>query len=261
MSTAAKQQFETVTEQPGQGASRLQLEMMAARYGWAQRHSVGKDVLEVACGTGTGLGALALVARSVEASDIDHSNLRAAQHHYASDNNVHIQYADAGQLPYPDGSFETVLLFEAIYYLPDAARFLAEAKRVLGPGGRLLIATVNREWAGFNPSPFSVRYFSAAELRAELYEAGFHVTMRAGFAEDDSLAARVIRAIRKLAVTLDLVPRTMRGKALLKRMFYGELQPIPGRLDLREFPLPRFEEINAATDLSRFRVLYAEAIR
>ena len=208
MSTAAtERQFQSVTEQQGQHASSLQLEMMAARYAWACSRSLGKDVLEVACGSGTGLGALAAVARTVEASDVDHANLRAAERHYGQHSNIHIQYADALQLPYPDASFDTVLLFEAIYYLGNAKRFFDEARRVLRPEGRLLVATVNREWTGFNASPFSIRYYSASELEAELKLSGFRTSLQVGFPEQNGLLATLVGAIRKAAIALHMVPR------------------------------------------------------
>ena len=256
---ATERQFQSVTEQPGQHASRLQLEMMAARYAWARSRSIGKDVLEVACGSGTGLAALAAVARTVEASDVDHTNLRAAQQHYGQHSNIHIQYADALQLPYPDASFDTVLLFEAIYYLGSAKRFFDEALRVLRPGGRLLVATVNREWTGFNASPLSIRYYSASDLEAELRLAGFRTSLQVGFPEQGGLLATLVRAIRRAAVALNIVPRTMAGKARLKRIFYGQLEPIPAQLDLRQFTIAPFESVTTSTDLTRFRVLYAEA--
>jgi SAM-dependent methyltransferase len=259
MSVAVARQYATVTEQPGQLASRLQLEMMAARYAWAQGHCVYKDVLEVACGSGPGLGALSEVARRVEAGDIDRANLEAAARTYASDSKVRIQLLDAQRLPYPDASFDTILLFEAIYYLPDPGRFFAEARRVLRPGGSLLIATVNREWSGFNASPFHVRYYSAAELRERLVAAEFAVDLQAGFPETLGALSQLTSMVRRIAVSLGLLPRTMAGKAFLKRLFYGTLEPIPARLDLRSFPSPRFTAIDAGADLSSLRVIYARA--
>ena len=50
---------------------------------------------------------------------------------------------DAERLPFPDGSFDTVLGAEMIYYLNNPESFLTEAYRVLRPGGRLLLSSAN----------------------------------------------------------------------------------------------------------------------
>lgn len=258
MSATAAASYFTVTEQPGQAASRLQLEMMAARYAWAARYASGADVLEAACGSGTGLGILAAAARRVDAGDIDQANLEAARRTWADQPRIHLRHFDAMELPYENARFDVVLLFEAIYYLESPERFFAAAHRALRPGGYLLITTVNPEWSGFNPSPRHTRYLAASELAASLEACGFAVEVKAGFAEQDTLASRAIGLIRRAAVACGLVPRTMAGKRFLKRIFYGRLEPIPARLDPRRFSLSPPSPLPSG-GLSRFRVLYAAA--
>ncbi|MCP2014941.1 SAM-dependent methyltransferase [Deinococcus sp. HSC-46F16] len=51
----------------------------------------------------------------------------------------------AEQLPFPDTSFDTVLLVRVLAHLHDPARALAEARRVLRPGGQLVVAAQG-EW-------------------------------------------------------------------------------------------------------------------
>jgi SAM-dependent methyltransferase len=249
--------FSLVSERPGQKASALQLRMLAARYHWAARHAAGADVLEAACGAGMGLPVLAAAARSVTAGDLDPRLLAEARAAAAGDPRITVRALDAQQLPFPAASFDQVLLFEALYYLPRAEQFLAEAHRVLRPGGCLRIVTVNREWSGFNPSPHAARYFSAGELRAALAAAGFGVTIEAAFPEQRSARAALVGALRQLAVRLRLIPRTMAGKTLLKRLFMGRLSPIPERLEAAAGP----ESLTPAeqADLTRYRVLYATA--
>src|SRR5262249_14924117 len=105
---------------------------------------------------------------------------------------------------------------------------IAEAKRVLRPGGRLIICTVNCAWSDFNPSPFSIRYFSAVELASLLGERGFSVELLGAFpVERSSLRSAVLSAVKRAAVKLGLIPKTMTGKQLLKRIFFGRLAPIP----------------------------------
>ena len=259
--TAARS-FVTVTERPGQAASGIQLEMLAARYAWAASSASGKDVLEAGCGAGLGLPILARAARSVHAGDIDADNLRAAVTACAEESDIQLHRFPAEQLPFPDESFDLVLLFEAIYYLPYAPRFFKEAYRVLRPGGSLLIVTVNPAWTGFNPSPFSVHYFSAGELLAALEQANFATRVRGAFPENVGWMAAAIGWSRRAAVALNLVPRTMRGKALLKRMFYGRLNPLPRRLAESSGIAPALEELDGTSaTLSSYRVLYAQATK
>jgi len=246
--------YSTVTEQPRQRATRGQLDMMATRYGWAARHAAGNDVLEAACGAGLGLGCLARTAVSVEAGDIDESNVRAAEAIYGGCSKIRVRKFDAGQLPYPDREFDLLLMLEAIYYLSDARAFLNEARRVLRRPGTLLISSVNAAWRGFNPSPGSTRYLMAQELREELGSAGFRVRLFTGYPD---LTPRAVAIIRRTAVKFGVVPRTMNGKIFLKRIFYGPVQSIPEQIEGTSTEL--FVPVHSGMDLTRYRVLYAEA--
>lgn len=257
MNAAHARSYLSVTEQPGQPASRIQLEMLEARYAWAADQASGKDVLEAGCGAGMGLPVLADVARSVQAGDVDTENLRAARVVCAKRSNITLGKFHAEELPFPDKSFDLALLFEAIYYLPDVRRFFKETQRVLRPGGALLIVTVNPEWSGFNPSPLKTRYWSAADLRTALREGGFAARVQGAFPETTGCTAAAIGWVRRAAVGLNLVPRTMQGKALLKRIFYGSLRGVPSRLGASS-QRPRLEELDAAGS-RRYRVLYATA--
>ena len=258
MKAVQQPDYSTVTEQPGQRATRLQLAMMATRYGWAASHAAGKDVLEAACGAGIGLGWLARTARHVEAGDLDQKNLQLAREATAGYANVRVRRLDAMQLPFEASSFDLLVLFEAIYYLPSAATFFREARRVLRPGRLLLLASVNPQWSGFNPSPFSTRYLTAQEFEDALADAGFETRVLAGFANSEAgLAARLTRVIRRLAVARGWIPGTMRGKAFLKRTFYGRLEEIP-----RELPPGKWNPeklVSPRENLASFRTLYVEA--
>ena len=262
MNPALAASYASVTEHPGQRASQIQLSMLEARYRWAAAQARGKDILEAGCGAGMGLPPLADVARSVQAGDVDAGNLRAAESACAGYANVALRTFDAQELPFSDESFDVVLLFEAIYYLPDARRFLEEAWRVLRPAGRLLIVTVNPEWSGFNPSPFSTRYLSGHNLLYALREAGFATRVEGAFPESSGAAAAIFGMVRRVAIALELIPRTMRGKAWLKRIFYGRLQPVPLQLaavSVRGPVLKLLDDGDPAR--SRYRVLYVTAYK
>lgn len=53
---------------------------------------------------------------------------------------VELSQGDAEALPFPDASFDTVVCTFSLCAIPDDRRALAEMRRVLRPGGRLLLA-------------------------------------------------------------------------------------------------------------------------
>lgn len=255
-------EFTTITEVPNAGATADQLRILYTRYDLAAKVAAGKEVLEVACGAGVGLGLLARVARRVAGGDIDAHNCSIAEETYRGRADIRIEHLDAQNLPFPDESFDVVVLFEALYYIPSPDAFFREARRVLRPGGSLLISTVNCRWGGFNPSPFSVKYFDAAELAEELARRGFTLEVLGGFPESaGGPAHKVIGLIRKVAVALHLIPKTMKGKEWLKRMFYGKLTPIPSDLTPGICTPAQLEKLGPPYAASQFRFIYVIAVR
>jgi len=251
--------FSTVTELPGVGAHRQQRIALYTRYSFAGQFAAGKDVLEVACGAGLGLGYLAGTARRVVGGDIDDNNLRIARETYAGRPNVTVQKLDAQDLPFGDNEFDVVLLYEALYYLEQPERFLAEAQRVLRPGGVVLVVSVNCEWSGFNPSPFSVRYLSASQLAEAMRAAGFEPDIKFCFVDKPKgFIGNAISSVRRAAVRMHLIPKTMRGKELLKRIFYGRVNPLERELqDGSETPAPLQAAPVDDGPVTDFLVIYA----
>jgi SAM-dependent methyltransferase len=218
--------FVSLTEVAGDDVSAEQVERLARRYYWAGEYCRGKDVLEVACGTGQGVGYLAAVARSMAAGDYSEPLLEIARRHYGG--RFDFRRFDAQQMPFGDKAFDVVLLFEALYYLPDAEQFFRECRRVLRPGGVLLIASANRDLFDFNPSPQSTRYFGIVELGDALAVHGFSPA----FFGDTPLGTvsarqRLLRPIKAMAARFGLIPKSMNAKKLLKRLVFGELVQMP----------------------------------
>lgn len=54
--------------------------------------------------------------------------------------------ADACRLPFADGTFDVVTFFDVLEHIPDHARAVQEAQRVLAPGGSLLVTAPNDAW-------------------------------------------------------------------------------------------------------------------
>lgn len=254
--------YSTVTELPDGRASADQRRILQSRYEFAGAFSRDGDVLEVACGSGIGLGYLARRARSVFGGDIDGTNCRIAQTTYRSNPRVRIGRIDAHRLPFGDGSFDVVVLFEALYYLERPDEFFAEARRVLRPGGHLAITSVNRAWRGFNPSPFSKTYFDATGLRQAMDRHGFATRILAGFPDSrEGLKALAIRGLKRFAVRWGLIPKTMHGKEWLKQMVYGSLEPLPREMPENFAFTQPLSEVEDHHDYAEYRILYAAGMR
>lgn len=250
--------FTTITETPGVGASREQLSMLYTRYRFAASFCKGKEVLEVACGAGQGLGYLARVAEWVVGGDIDETNLRFAAERHRERPNVEVRKMDAHQLPFEEKRFDAVLLYEAIYYLERPEAFLKECRRVLRKEGVLLICTVNKEWPDFNPSPFSARYFSSRELSELLKAHRFDVDFYGAFpVKKGSRKEEIVSMLKRTAVALHLMPKTMKGKEGLKRLFFGPLTPLPCEVQEGMAPYADPISIEAAGPNGGYKVLYA----
>jgi len=248
--------YTQVTETPGSRITREALQMMYTRYAYAASLCQGRSVLEVACASGQGLGHLARMASRVVGGDCTENLLKTAHRHYR--NRVPLVRLDAHFLPFRDHTFDVVVLYEAIYYLARPEHFLRECRRVLRKAGVTVMCTANRERSDFNPSPFSHRYFSSLELAGLLQAHGFMPELYGAFAVTrGSVRNRVVSMMKRAAGSLHLIPRTMRGKEFLKRIFLGKLVTIPAELWEGMVEPAALTPLDASGVVSQYRVLYA----
>ena len=116
-----------------------------ARRAWLA--DVRGDVLEIGCGTGFMFEHFFTNAR-VKAIDVDDDFLVRGRERATPFPNVEVTKGDAQALPFPNATFDAVVACLVLCSIPDAARALSEAKRVLRPGGELrLIEHVTSEHA------------------------------------------------------------------------------------------------------------------
>lgn len=117
----------------------------------------GERVLDLACGTGlVTLAAARAVAPSGHALGTDLSGemvaLAAQQAQQQGVSNADFVRMDAEQLAVADGSVDAVLCSLGLMYVPQPERVLREARRVLRPGGRLVVSVWGERarcgWAG-----------------------------------------------------------------------------------------------------------------
>jgi SAM-dependent methyltransferase len=103
----------------------------------------GSRVLETAAGSGIVTRALrdALPADAhLTATDLNPGMLAVAREKIRADEAVAFQQADATALPFPDGSFDTMICQFGLMFFPDKDQGHREAHRVLTAGGRYLFS-------------------------------------------------------------------------------------------------------------------------
>lgn len=252
--------YSEVTESPGQMATREQLERLYQRYRFASRYTASGEVLEVGCGSGLGLGYLADCSSNVVGGDIDKDNVNIAAKYYANRRDITILQLDAHELSFANASFDTILLFEAIYYLERPDRFVSEAYRLLREHGRLIICTVNKSWRDFHPSKYSQEYLTVQELSALLRSEFCDVELYGAFeVMDTSFIQKFLSATKRTASKLNLIPGSLRARELLKRVFIGKLKPIP--VQVYEGMADYHDLVPIAGDATteRFKIIYAVA--
>lgn len=105
------------------------------------RASPARRILDVGCGTGTNL-ALLRDFGAVEGVD---SELAAVEFCHRQGESA-VRHAPGSRLPYPTAQFDLVTLLDVIEHVPDDFSLLDEARRVLVPGGRVLVTVPAYSW-------------------------------------------------------------------------------------------------------------------
>jgi ArsR family transcriptional regulator len=97
--------------------------------------------LDFGTGTGRMLTLFASRARRVEGIDLSHQMLTVARSNLEQEGvaNASVRHGDATAAPYPDNCASLVIIHQVLHFLDDPGRALAEAARVLKPGGRLIV--------------------------------------------------------------------------------------------------------------------------
>lgn len=141
-------------------------------------------VLDIGCGGGRALQRLASLARLGRAVGIDLSEdsvavARKRNQRLIADGRVEVIHGAVSSMPFPDATFDCVTAVEAHYFWPDMAADLAEVRRVMKPGGQLVIIAAMYRGSRFDKRNARVirvgglRCFSVQEFKETLEDAGF----------------------------------------------------------------------------------------
>jgi ArsR family transcriptional regulator len=136
------------------------------------------DVLDVGSGDGAAAVSLAPYCRSLTCVDVNPRKIEAAKARLAEFPHVETRVADVHELPFPDSSFDAVLVFHTLTYATHPARALAECARVLRPSGRLVVLCLDQHRQSEVTARYGERHpgFSPRAVRGLLSRAGLGVT-------------------------------------------------------------------------------------
>jgi SAM-dependent methyltransferase len=153
-------------------------ERFAARRAFLlDRVAPGTRVLDLGCGDGAFAAALLGAGCAVTMADVADEALRRAR--AGAPGAQAVKLAECQPLPFGEDAFDLVWAGELLEHVADVVGLLAEVRRVLRWGGRLLATT---PWHGrivvatdahFDPRADHLRFFSARTLRAVLADTGF----------------------------------------------------------------------------------------
>jgi SAM-dependent methyltransferase len=165
----------------GPGEDRFGLALYAAVAGAVELS--GKDVLEVGCGRGGGSAFVfeRFKPGSMTGVDLARTAIERCRRRYGRPGLTFLT-GDAQSLPFAPSSFDAVINVESSHCYPDMARFLGEVRRVLRPGGLLLLTD-------FRPTASSAAEDDVASLHRQLAEAGLTTI------EEQDITADVLRAL------------------------------------------------------------------
>jgi len=191
----------------------------------------GARILDIGCGVGAFLGRFLKVTVDVVGVEVDRERAVLAGRVTPA-----VVQAVGESLPFRDGTFDVVLLHEVLEHVSDDRQVVAEAWRVLRPGGHLVIFVPNRLWpfethgifwrgryyfgnyplVNYLPGPLRnrlaphVRVYSRADIRRLLCGLPGRVVVHRGvFPGFDKLARRSRLLARALRLVLYALERTL----------------------------------------------------
>ncbi|MFO1067737.1 MAG: class I SAM-dependent methyltransferase [Geminicoccaceae bacterium] len=200
----------------------------------ARRAAAGRceRVLETAAGTGVLTRALAPrlpPGARLTVTDLNPPMLERARSLQPPGPAIAWQEADAAALPFADASFDTVLCQFGMMFLPDRVRGMAEARRVLQPGGRFLFSV----WDALDANLFAAEVDAAIAAQLPADPPRFFARTPHGYHDRARIEADVrAGGFAEVAIeTVELVSRAATADDVA--MAYCQGTPMRGEIEAR----------------------------
>jgi SAM-dependent methyltransferase len=154
-----------------------------------------KPALSAASGTVVDVGCGAQPYRGLLSADTRYVGLdtESADENFGYDVPDVLPIGSDGRWPLDDGSADLVLATETLEHVPDPPAFLAEARRVLPPGGRVIITVPFA--ARWHYIPHDYWRFTPSSLRMLLQRAGFDDVVVNGRGNEKTVALYKVQAL------------------------------------------------------------------
>ena len=139
------------------------------------------DVLEMGCATGETCYVVSQTGARVAGCDLSAEAIRLARSRYPR---LDFRVGSAEEIPFPDHSFDVILAFELIEHLSSPTKFISQVRRLIKPGGILVLTTPNADcgkrvgwhrWTGFLTSFEHLYFFSPRSLNRILSQQGLSI--------------------------------------------------------------------------------------
>ena len=129
----------------------------------------GQAILDTGCGFGGTIASInerisdaTLVGLNIDARQLDRARKNVQP---LSGNTIEFVHGDACKMPFPDASFDNVFAVECIFHFPSREDYFAEVRRVLKPGGHLVISDYTPPDILAPAIPLIFRTYGAPALR------------------------------------------------------------------------------------------------
>jgi len=187
-------------------------------YEYALEFASGKTVIDIGCGTGYGCSLLARKAKRVVGLDYDAGALEYCRTNYPGPN-IEYRQGEAAVLEIGE-MFDVAIVFQVIEHLADPADFLSRLKKIVKPGGTILITTPNSRTgsSGVADNPFHVSEMNHAEF-SNLIGRSFRdfKILGIGYASKSRLRAFILRS------PLYAVGKLLKRRSKLKKLATGAM--------------------------------------
>jgi SAM-dependent methyltransferase len=192
-------------------------------------------VLDVGCGRGQLLFQLRKRGWEVTGTELSGDSASYAREVLKLD----VHTADLHDLSLPADYFDTVILWHVLEHIPDPAALLVEVRRILRPGGTLLVAVPNfgswearwgqEHWFHLDV-PRHLNHFTPDALRAYLRDAGLHPRMTSYFASEYDFFSFVQTVLNRLGIRHNLLYNLLRTRGA--KVLADSRRPGPSPLDI-----------------------------